>query len=85
MVQSSSLVSVHFREAFSHPYISFFHVEALYEDLHVQSIKFEVYHHFSGLSFIVEVNFWHPLITVVSCDLFTSYTSSDGFSQSAPK
>ena len=45
-------------------------LEALYEDLHVQSIKLEVYHHFSGLSFIVEVNFWHPLITVVSCDLF---------------
>ena len=31
---------------------------------------FEVYHHFSGLSFIAEVNFWRPLKTVVSCDLF---------------
>ena len=26
LVESSSLVSVHFREAFSHPYISFFHL-----------------------------------------------------------
>ena len=41
--------------------------EALYEDLPVWSIKFEVYHHFSGLCFIVEVNFWHP---PKSCDLF---------------
>ena len=40
--------------------------EALYEDLSVYSVKFEVYHHFSGLSFIVEVNFWRP----PSCDLF---------------
>ena len=32
--------------------------EALYEDLAVYSIKFEVYHHFSGL--LAEVNFWHP-------------------------
>ena len=30
----------------------------------IQSIKFEVYHHFSGLSFIAEVNFWGPLKTV---------------------
>ena len=44
--------------------------EALYEDLPVWSIKFEVYHHFSGLSFIEEVNFWCPPKTVVSCDLF---------------
>ena len=44
--------------------------EALYEDLPAQSIKFEVYHHFSGLCFIAEVNFWHPWKTVVSCDLF---------------
>ena len=28
------------------------------------------YHHFSGLSFIAEVNFWRPLKTVVSCDFF---------------
>ena len=90
IVESSSLVSVLFREVISHPYISFFHLlvngfsvireygrslyvglaravsptntnfrltflltqlqeEALYEDLAVQSIKFEVYHHFSGL------------------------------------
>ena len=37
--------------------------EALYEDLPVyieHQIKFEVYHHFSGLSFIDEVNFWCP-------------------------
>ena len=34
--------------------------EALYEDLAVKSIKFEVYHHFSGLSFIAKVNFWRP-------------------------
>ena len=26
VVESSSLVSVHLREAFSHPYISFFHL-----------------------------------------------------------
>ena len=45
-------------------------LEALYEDLPVQKIKFEVYHHFSGLSFIAEVNFWCPLKKVVSCDLF---------------
>ena len=32
--------------------------------------NFEVYHHFSGLSFIAEVNFWHPLKNIVSCDLF---------------
>ena len=30
----------------------------------------EVYHHFSGLSFIEEVNFWPPLKPVVSCDFF---------------
>ena len=42
--------------------------EALYEDLPV--FKFEVYHHFSALSFIAEVNFWCPPKTVVSCDLF---------------
>ena len=44
------------------------------ERLHlpVESIKFEVYHHFSGLSFIAEVNFWRPPKTVVSCDLFTN-------------
>ena len=44
--------------------------EALYEDLPVQSIKFEVYHHFSGLSFKVEVSFWRPTKTIVSCDFF---------------
>ena len=33
-----------------------------------QSIKFEVYHHFSGLCFIVEDNFWHPPRSVISCD-----------------
>ena len=32
--------------------------------------SFEVYHHFSGLSFRAEVNFWLPLKTVASCDLF---------------
>ena len=31
---------------------------------------FKVYHHFSGLSFIAEINFWRPLKTIVSCDLF---------------
>ena len=30
----------------------------------------EVYHHFSGLSFRAEVSFWQPLKTVISCDLF---------------
>ena len=30
----------------------------------------EDYHHFSGLSFIVEVSFWRLLKTVVSCNLF---------------
>ena len=44
--------------------------EALYEDLPVWSIKFDVYHHFSGLCFIVEVNFWRPPKTVYSCNLF---------------
>ena len=34
--------------------------EALYEDLAVWSIKFEVYHPFSGLNFVAEVNFWRP-------------------------
>ena len=33
-------------------------------------IKFEVYYHFSGISFISEVNFWRPPITVDSFDLF---------------
>ena len=28
------------------------------------------YHHFSGLSFIAVVNFWNPLKTVISCNLF---------------
>ena len=28
------------------------------------------YHLFSGLSFVAEINFWRPLKTVVSCDLF---------------
>ena len=36
--------------------------KALYDDLPVQSIKFEVYHHF----LMVEVSFWCPLKTVVS-------------------
>ena len=35
-----------------------------------RSSKFEVNHHFTGLSFIAEVNFWHPLKTVISCVLF---------------
>ena len=34
------------------------------------SIKFEVYLHFSGLSFNAEVSFWRLLKTVVSCYLF---------------
>ena len=38
--------------------------------LPVQSIKFEVYNHFSGISFIAEVSFWRPLKTVVSHELF---------------
>ena len=46
--------------------------EALYEDLAVSSIKFEVYHHFSGLYFLPEVNFWRPWKTVNSCDLSES-------------
>ena len=29
-----------------------------------------VYHHFSDLIFLAEVNFWRTLKTVVSCDLF---------------
>ena len=37
-------------------------------NLPVYSIKFEVYHHFFGLWFIAEVNFWRPPIIVVSCD-----------------
>ena len=45
-------------------------LEALYEDIPAWSIKFEVYHNFSGLSFIAEVNFWRLLKTVISCDLF---------------
>ena len=45
-------------------------LEALYEDLPVYSIKFEVYHHFSGLSFLAKVSFWRPLKTFISCDLF---------------
>ena len=28
------------------------------------------YHHFSGLCFIAEVNFWRPPKTVVTCDKF---------------
>ena len=32
--------------------------------------NFEVYHHFSGLSFIAEVNFWHPPKTFDSYDVF---------------
>ena len=35
--------------------------EALYEDLPVENIKFEVNHHFSGLSFLAEVSFGSPL------------------------
>ena len=35
--------------------------EALYEDLPVKSIKFEVYHQFSGLCFIAEVKFLAPV------------------------
>ena len=30
----------------------------------------KVYHHFSGLSFKSEVNFWRTTKTVVSCDKF---------------
>ena len=33
-------------------------LETLYENLLVLSIKFEVYHHFSG--FMAEVSFWQP-------------------------
>ena len=44
--------------------------EALYEDLAVYSIKFEVYHHFSGVQLLAEINFWCPLKIVNSCDLF---------------
>ena len=33
-------------------------------------MKFEVYHHFSGLCFIAEVNFWRPPKIVISCNLF---------------
>ena len=60
----------------------------------LQEALFEVYHHFSGLSFVAEVNFWRPLKTVVSCNLFiiiiiisfsSISTSSDGFSQSVLK
>ena len=29
-----------------------------------------VYHHFSGLCFIVKVNFWRPTKTIVSCDKY---------------
>ena len=39
--------------------------EALYEDLPVKSLKFEVYHNFSGLCFIAEVNLWLPSKTVM--------------------
>ena len=39
--------------------------EALYEDL-PESIKFVVYHDFSGLSLIEEVNFWRPPKTIIS-------------------
>ena len=46
--------------------------EGLYEDLPVQDIKFEVYHPFSGLSFIAEVKFWHPPKTVISSNKFIS-------------
>ena len=42
--------------------------EALYEDLPV--FKFEVYHHFSGLSFIAEVNFLCQPKIAVSCNKF---------------
>ena len=38
----------------------------LYRASHLKSTSY----HFSGLCFMAEVNFWHPLITVVSCDLF---------------
>ena len=30
----------------------------------------EIYHHFSGLSFIAEVNFWRPPKTIIFCDKF---------------
>ena len=43
---------------------------ALYEDIPVWNIKFEVYHHFHGLTFIAEVNIWRPPKTIISCDLF---------------
>ena len=33
-------------------------------------LQFEVYHHVSGLSFIAEVNFFHPQKNVISCDVF---------------
>ena len=34
--------------------------------------EFEVYHHFSGLCFVAEVNFWRPPKTVNSCNLSES-------------
>ena len=37
---------------------------------YLYSFKFQVYLHFSGLSFIAEVNFWRPPKPIDSCDLF---------------
>ena len=45
-------------------------LEALYEDLPVESIKFEVYHYYSGLIFMEQVSFWLPLEKFLSCNLF---------------
>ena len=36
----------------------------------IKSIKFEVYHYFSGLSFIAEIKIWLPPNAVISSDLF---------------
>ena len=37
----------------------------------------KVYHHFSGISFIAEVNFWGPLKTIVSCNVFIIIREND--------
>ena len=47
----------------------------------VYSIKFEDYHHFSGLNIIAEVNFWSLLKTFVNCDFFHNNNNNNNLHQ----
>ena len=96
LLKAHPFFSVLFREMFSHPYISFFHLLVIREcgsTLYVRwahpasptntnfqltflltrlSMKTYLYRasNLKSTTIFLEVNFWRPLKTVISCDLF---------------